>query len=298
VDSSSFKGNQGKLHINMPMPFTTEVQQAEEVNLGAFRLPPELVGQLENWTPCTKLAPETMRLPPSYSEREFSHWMANDRLWLFSGSGGGELLPEIGDLRVSFERVPCGEATVLAVQAGNSFVPMRWSAKVGRGGVVMLDGADDSDESEITSSCACCGIPCGGVSEAVTSAEEIFRMASGRRPAGQLLRAVEKDQGRLYTCLKCAGFLCIVGGLGLMGCVVPALFRVVPYVGTWIEQFGKIVFWVFALAFGVALGYITVALAWLRARPLKALLLLILSGGLASAPWVCRAVLRSTGRAA
>merc|ERR1711941_114732 len=100
---------------------------------------------------------------------------------------------------------------------------------------------------------------------------------------------------RLYFCLKWAGFLCIIVGLGLMGCVCPVLFRVVPYVGTWIEHFGRIVFWVFACVFGALLGYVTVALAWLRARPLKALLLLFLVGGLASSPWLCNAVFRSAG---
>merc|ERR1719247_1474224 len=38
--------------------------------------------------------------------------------------------PNIGDVRVLFRRVPCGDTTVVAVQHGSSFAPLAYSMHV------------------------------------------------------------------------------------------------------------------------------------------------------------------------
>merc|ERR1712176_1636882 len=102
---------------------------------------------------------------------------------LYMLSGNPSAPPEIGDMRVSFQRIPCGEATVLAVQNGDSFVPMKWTARLGEGHRVALGGeAEDLDsDPELLGGCVCCSAPCTCIGKTVAVNEEVFQIAPGRR---------------------------------------------------------------------------------------------------------------------
>lgn len=126
VDSSQFKV--GGDHRNpVEMKYRDASQTASEVTLGAFSLPAFLVARIGGASPVViesiDGASEAVRAAARIADGGF--YFGND-----PGS------PAIGDLRVRFLAVPTGPISVVAQQAGGSFVP--FTTKTG-GSVDLLE---------------------------------------------------------------------------------------------------------------------------------------------------------------
>merc|ERR1712139_717809 len=89
--------------------------------------------------------------------------------------------------------------------------------------------------------------------------------------------------------IKFLGYAMIIGGLYMMYGVVPAMFRVIPYVGVYIESFGNIIAFITAVAIGTVLGSITTTIAWFAARPVKSAFCLVCLGLIALSPYILQA---------
>jgi len=112
IDSSGFEERSG--HENPgAMPFGNEVWRAERVDLGAFELAPDIVAELGGWKP---LAPRADDLPENLAA---SFSVDDGRLTTVNGS------PRIGDVRISFERIPDGRVSVVAAQRGERLTALQ-----------------------------------------------------------------------------------------------------------------------------------------------------------------------------
>merc|ERR1719316_415427 len=95
-------------------------------------------------------------------------------------------------------------------------------------------------------------------------------------------------QATVHTVLLVVGWACLVVGLKLQLDLLPAAlsapFGLIYGVGFSLKDFlasvGGFLAWVLAFAVGSALFALTYAVAWLVARPLKGILLLLASAGL------------------
>jgi len=283
VESWRFQGHQGPRHSNPQMPIISEELWAREATLGKFRLPTRLVGQVCKYTPCTELAPESAGLTVEHGGHKFTQAVVEGTLYLVSR--GAAAPPEIGDLRVRFERAPCEEVSVLAVQAEDAFRPMKVTDRIDSDGRICFDEEPDPE------SCGCTGLLCclpGRRRATEAEQEEVFMVTSGRKTARQMLWTAEGAMPRPRRWPNLSGLLCTILGLGLLGSVVPGAFQAIPYAGRLIESFGLVAVWATALVLGAATGYATAALAWFQARPCRALLWLFAAAAVGFAPYLYR----------
>ncbi|MGR0481437.1 MAG: TMEM43 family protein [Candidatus Electronema sp. V4] len=119
ISSSGFRQQAG--HENPgAMPFSSAEQTARQVTLGAFSLPPSLVGKISNFEslPVSADAP----LPENAAGRKV--WRHGSGFYL----GADPNTPQIGDLRISFQIVPQTEVSVVARQSGSSLEPYQSKA--------------------------------------------------------------------------------------------------------------------------------------------------------------------------
>ena len=128
VDSSRFK--KSAEHRNpSAMRFPGRTQAAKVVQVGAFKLPPELIEQVRNFEP---LAFDQKRLGELSDEIKRSLKVDGDVLCVAADAQGpppDPASPRIGDLRIRFEVARPGPVSLIARQAGDSF--QSWPSKAG-----------------------------------------------------------------------------------------------------------------------------------------------------------------------
>jgi len=108
--SSDFRHPEG--HQNPPPVARSEEFQAQTVNLGAFRLPASLLQQWSDYE--AHPLPDPQTLPADLRE----HATTNSGWLVLSKSPNA---PSVGDVRVQFEAIKTGEASVLARQVKDTF---------------------------------------------------------------------------------------------------------------------------------------------------------------------------------
>ncbi|HSK81547.1 MAG TPA: TMEM43 family protein [Thermoanaerobaculia bacterium] len=134
VDSSAFYEPAG--HENpgdFPLPSTTFV--ADPVTLGAFTLSAEQVDQLDEATDLPVDAGAAESLPDGFSAQV-------DRGAFYMGANPAT--PAIGDVRISFQVVNPEQASVVAVQTGDTFAP--YQAEAGDAILLVEEGVHTSAE--------------------------------------------------------------------------------------------------------------------------------------------------------
>lgn len=296
VDSSGF---QEPGHDNPAMPYSDTQQYARCVKFGAFQLALRQIRMMSNFKPLAD-AELPQQLLCGVHGKSFK---------LQSGAYSTQDArspPQVGDLRVSFKKVPCGEASILAIQHNDSFAPFTSSMEVRNGKIAakstdvrnpsqpllsksntaaVLDAADDVD---INLEGGCCSF-CSLVASLVEVREEIYGLAERKVSAGDMLQAAADAQKCIHICLQILGFFFLFIGLEMMFAVVPALFRIIPFLGTWIQMFGNFLVGMASFLLALCLWCITVSLAWFSMRPVKALLLLTLASAVVVIPTILAA---------
>ncbi len=115
TSSSSFEHPEG--HQNpSAMPFSGSSWSAGTVTLGAFTLPPSMVGRIGGSEAVPVTDATVAALPPAI--RENAH-VSGPGIYL----GTAPSTPEVGDLQVRFSKVPPTDVSLIARQSGNSFSP-------------------------------------------------------------------------------------------------------------------------------------------------------------------------------
>ena len=127
IDSSRFHSSGG--HENpQSMPWHSADWTADRVTVGAFRLSPGLVSDIDRWQALPVTG--TDNLPPELRGRVR---LESDGYY---AGGGSPSSPEIGDVRISFRVVEPTEVSIVSRQVGESFRP--YQAKAG-GTVELLE---------------------------------------------------------------------------------------------------------------------------------------------------------------
>eukprot|EP00929_Paragymnodinium_shiwhaense_P069828 TRINITY_DN35261_c0_g1_i1.p1 TRINITY_DN35261_c0_g1~~TRINITY_DN35261_c0_g1_i1.p1 ORF type:complete len:600 (+),score=106.36 TRINITY_DN35261_c0_g1_i1:54-1853(+) len=251
------------------------------VDLGAFKVPNVLVGQMANWKNCT--ADCKIQQPGKVASLVDG---ALNGQYIQSGASRG-FSPEIGDIRVSFKKLMCGPATVLAVQTGTTFVPFKATMKDVNGKIVDADDQEEDFQNMVPHSlCGLCCCLCKCMNFVAHMHEEIFALYERHVSANDAIKKLEMLEGFWEMFRKLAGYALIILGLYNMFSMGPTLFRVIPYAGVWVESFGKWIVWILAIILGTILGAMTTTIAWLAARPLKAALILTGLGLLLASPFL------------
>ncbi|OGQ91057.1 MAG: hypothetical protein A2289_05165 [Deltaproteobacteria bacterium RIFOXYA12_FULL_58_15] len=120
VSSSSFKKPEG--HENPgSMPYADDSWIAGKVTLGAFELSDDLKGAISKSETVRYTAQLHDRLPPPLKSKSQVYGEA-----LYIGSNPGS--PEVGDVRITFTKVPQGKVSLFSQQSGNTFQPYQTKA--------------------------------------------------------------------------------------------------------------------------------------------------------------------------
>lgn len=138
--SSQFKDPAG--HENPPeFPYESETWDAEQVAVGAFFLPSDLIGRLNDYEDLpVREAPEGAAWPEDVRPDKGSIYL-----------GSNPASPQIGDVRIRYSVVEPGTVSLVAQQTGDSFASYRTKA----GGAIALIsagkiGARDMFENALT----------------------------------------------------------------------------------------------------------------------------------------------------
>ncbi|WP_319521607.1 TMEM43 family protein [uncultured Desulfosarcina sp.] len=119
IRSSGFKRRSG--HENPgSMPFPSQTRNATNVTVGAFKLSPALIQEIDNWKPVSMDA--SSPVPAALGSRGMIHGDG-----YYRGDDPGN--PAIGDVRITFKAVYPGPVSLIAAQQGSSFAP--YAAKTG-----------------------------------------------------------------------------------------------------------------------------------------------------------------------
>jgi Transmembrane protein 43 len=113
INSNNFKQSQG-YENPAAMPYTSQTVTAEKVTVGAFRLTPDLIGNLNQSQPLN-----VEKVPSGMADVQ-----------LFQGGfylGQNPQSPQVGDVRITFRVVEPTAVTAVAQQAGDSFKPYQTS---------------------------------------------------------------------------------------------------------------------------------------------------------------------------
>ncbi|MCB9603187.1 MAG: TMEM43 family protein [Sandaracinus sp.] len=111
IDASRFEERAG--HENPPMPFESTTVEAHDARIGARRLDASHLTQLDTFVPLP-VAPAAV---PALAA--FGRPVQPEGQGVFVGANLAA--PQVGDLRVRWEVVPAGPASVLAAQRGDGF---------------------------------------------------------------------------------------------------------------------------------------------------------------------------------
>jgi len=292
-DAQDSTGFQEMGHDNPPMPCEGQTFRAEAVSFGAFNLSKTLIEKMCNFTQLTQ-----KELPGQISLSGRGSVVLQGSQYSTVAPG---MAPQIGDVRISFEKVPCGDATILAVQHNDSFAPLRADMTIKGGKVVRPEGGnaallDHSNTSEMLDQAekqenidldmdGGCGACCALVGTLVESGEEIYMIAESEQSAAQMFKTAQNQQALIHTVLQLVGFLFLLIGWDAILSLLPSVFRFIPFIGIYIQYFGNFLASIVSFVLAVFFWCITVALAWLAARPMKAGLLLGVAALLFLVPW-------------
>ncbi len=183
VDSGSFQESAG--HENpRSMPFKSQSFSARQVAVGAFQLSEGLIRRMRDFVPLPLSS--TAGLPSAIRDRA-----RVDGNGLYVGNNPGS--PQIGDLRISFRKVPPGTVSVVARQSGTEL--SAYPTRAGSSIELLRSGTAGAEE----------------MFEAAQQANKVFTWIL--RAAGFLLMLT--------------GFRMILGPLSVMADVLPALGNLV-----------------------------------------------------------------------
>lgn len=220
---------------------------AENVTLGAYRLPKELIGSISGEKPVepnfsedllrrlNKAAVDAKKdttksvLQAVVGDLKYVH--VNDNV-LYIGQSSAN--PQIGDVRITFTKVLPGEVSILAKVNGDTFT--KHTDKNGKSLETLSMGSKAMDE----------------------------------------MFASEHSSNKFLTwVLRFLGFFLIYSGLKGIFQILVTVLKVIPFLANLVNLAMNVVLWVCAFAWTL----IVIALAWVYYRPVLGILLLALAVG-------------------
>lgn len=108
-----------------------------------------------------------------------------------------------------------------------------------------------------------------------SSGRDVFLLANGVQSPESLFGDAHSDNSIVLWVVRIVGFLCIAIGLSCLSAPLEALANVVPFLGSIVGVASAIIAFVIA----IPITLVVIAIAWLFYRPVIAIILLLLAGG-------------------
>ena len=230
-DSDAFRRPEG--HANPPMAFARREFVAGDAKLGAFALPPDLLGKLGDGARIdvdpAVLAGRPAQTPPEQ--------IVDGALYV----GADPATPQVGDLKLSYFLTPNGLVSAIGRQTGGGLSPYQTKA--------------------------------GG---------SLYIIDPGERDAAQMFKQAESENATLTWIVRGAALIAMWIGFALVLAPLSTLAGVVPFLGSLVGAGAGLT----SFALTLALGPLTIAIAWFAVRPLMSIG--ILAAGLIAAFLVAR----------
>ncbi|MGV8120822.1 MAG: TMEM43 family protein [Candidatus Xenobiia bacterium LiM19] len=226
IKSSSFKKPEG--HRNpASMAYTTKVEKAGKVTIGAFTLSDSLVDMIDKYEPLP-LSSEMLEELPTRLQQTMD---VSDN-YLYRGNDPAN--PAIGDIRLSFAIVKPLTISIIAQQSGSTF--QSYQTRAG---------------------------------------DAIQRLEAGTVNANEMFKHAEQENNTMTWIIRVVGFLLLFFGLMMVLKPLSTLADLIPFVGNLLDAGIGIVSFLIALAIWTGV----VAVAWISARPLLAVGLIVVTLG-------------------
>ncbi len=100
-------------------------------------------------------------------------------------------------------------------------------------------------------------------------------VSSGKKTSDEMFTAAEEGNATMTWILRLVGFMLMFIGLGMIFKPLSVIADLIPFVGSIIGTMSSVV----AFLIAAPLTFITIAVAWIVARPLIGILMLLLAGG-------------------
>lgn len=292
IDSSQFNHEKRGDHQNFirveGLQLGTKTKNNPTVKYGEHHyLPEKLVEMLDNWSDASKVMGDSFQLK-AHKFQKVGDW--------FYCAENGHKTPKIGDVRVSFNYVLDGPATVLALQADDkdhpgsaTFLPYRSVARgicgsVGdeelrkrlvtqgkKSGMELYDD-DKCDFGPFYCLCLCCNLVACCFANVVPP--QIFAAFPGRRSKYDAFGFVKTQSMAMKWGFRILGWLLLYIGTYMLFDPLLVILDIVPFLGPYISGGVSVVVCMVVLLFTAIEASFLVAVAYLRFHPLQGALYL------------------------
>lgn len=195
IDSSQFHAQGRTSHENPgPMRFQSEKFTAGDVRVGAFKLPPPLVEQIDNFESLQLTGDDLTQLEKLHGDRAVFQEHQVYLPYSANGPKPDPAQPKIGDLRVAFSVARPTTVSLVAEQAGDTFT--KWQSKAARG-----------------------------------MGTSVERLEVGNLSAEEMVGKMESENTMLTWGLRLLGFVLMAVGIGLVFKPLAVLADVLPLLG-------------------------------------------------------------------
>lgn len=295
-DSSQYRHRPNENTKPLGLQVGVEVQNCERVEFGqGFVLTEELVSQCTNFiNAAPRLTAEAVpRLGDSVQYQKAACTFIREWDGLYYYKRDGDYMrekPIVGDVRVSFEYVPDGPATVMALRVErksdvrDSFLPFRL---IGRGLCGLSVEAEkralrekgeltktEFAEDSLFGNCFCCC--CNLVNAAYSGMQmpEIYFLSTGSVDRDTCLRAVQAQGSGMTWTLRYLGWLLLFIGLFLLLSPFLVVLEEIRVLGPVLMALG---IWVVCAAMTLVMAFMIISLAHMTYNPAQALVFLALA---------------------
>jgi hypothetical protein len=309
IDSSGFKKSQEhkNTHPVEPGNHTRNCGRVAYVlddseGKDAFVVPDALVSQLNNFESAHK------RMASSVTSKKGGVSCTlkdGDEYYRY---GLNKEQPKIGDVRVKFQLVPDGPATIMALQVAGkkksdpeTFGPYRM---ISRGfccfGISkeqqrerLIEEAEKSPDElyeadkcfcgPLACLCCCCVVLCNAVNFCFSGLmpPQIFHMLHGNKKARECVTSIKAETNMMKWIFRLVGWICLFAGTYMLFSPLLVLVDIIPFLGPYISTFGSYVIWFMCFVTTLLIATIIVSVAYLLYRPFVGILYMLLVAAIA-----------------
>ena len=193
----------------------------------------------------------------------------------FNGMDGSKsgMGVSIGDIRISWEFVPCENITIMAQQMENEereFTFRQWNPN--RQNVPWGEENGSSVDPSCPTACICCF--CVEMCFKGIFQEVVDYCAYGTKSAEDVIKELHSDNSSMTSIFRWVSWLMSTFGHYLLFSPIIALLAWIPLVGSLLAVIMKFAAFIFALVWATTLHFLVLGVSWIIYRPLYGLLLL------------------------
>ncbi|CAD8122657.1 unnamed protein product [Paramecium sonneborni] len=266
-----------------------KTKYAKEAYLGAYKLTKFQLKQAKDFKVITPKQEFVSICQQSFPQRTQEHIKIQDDYIYFNKIDGNFT---VGDQRIRFQMIKCGDATVVSQQKGNSFEPYSLYVKNNQ----LLNDYDhkDSDHSiyvgEDLSQILKDKADENGIKKQLKHLLEPIKYIDWFLEKILTIHEVFdhklKESRKLTLAIRFLGFLLMFFGLMFFFSPIVYVISWFPFLGRFMAELSTFLFALVSAMISIPLTLITIALAWLRFHPKRALVIFGIAFMIGFTVWV------------